>query len=396
MLNFFEARQRILAESRPLARESIELSRALGRVLGEDLTASEHLPPFDYSAMDGYAVRADDVNQRSRDGLPVTGECRAGDTQLVLAPGTALRIFTGAPLPRGADAVVIQENTEVRDGRVHVQGSSRPYDNVRRAGEDLAKGAIALGRGSRLLPFQLGLAAALDRATVEVTRRPRVRIFTTGNELRAPGSSKAPGSIPESNSVALAAMATLAGAEARVEPSVPDELGATTQAFRRCLGACDVLVTVGGVSVGDHDLVRPALEASGVTLQFWKVAIKPGKPLAFARSGDTLVLGLPGNPVSAQITFALFGVPLLRALQGDANPLPPFHRVVLEQALTQKAGRLGLYRAKLDGRRAAVASNQASGSALSLAHADALVCMPAELERCEAGSELDAILLKDI
>lgn len=385
-----------MAESKPLAPESVALSRALGRVLSEDLTAPEPLPPFDYSAMDGYAVRADDVNQRSRDGLPLRGECSAGDTQAVLAAGTALRIFTGAPLPVGADAVVIQENTEVRDGRVHVQGSIRPYDNVRRQGEDLAQGSVALSRGTRLLPFQIGLAAALDRATLEVTKRPRVRIFTTGNELRAPGSAKRPGSIPESNSVALTAMAAAAGAEARVEPSVPDDLGATTEALRRCLDACDVLVTVGGVSVGDHDLVRPALEACGVTLGFWKVAIKPGKPLAFARTRDTLVLGLPGNPVSAQITFALFGVPLLRALQGDRNPLPPFQRVVLEQALTQKTGRLGLYRAKLNGNRATVASNQASGSTLSLAHADALVCMPAELERCEAGSELDAILLKDI
>lgn len=396
MLNFFEARQRILAEAQPLTPESVELSRALGRVLAEDLTALEHLPPFDYSAMDGYAVRADDVNQRSRDGLPLSGECRAGDTAPDLAPGTAMRIFTGAPLPRGADAVVIQENTEVRDERVYVQGSSRAYDNVRRAGEDLAAGNVALPRGTRLGPFQLGLAAALDRDSILVSKRPRVRIFTTGNELRAPGSPKVPGSIPESNSVALAAMASLAGAEVRLEPSVPDNLEATTQAFRRCLGACDVLVTVGGVSVGDHDLVRPALEASGVKLEFWKVAIKPGKPLAFGRTRDTLVFGLPGNPVSAQITFALFGVPVLRALQADANPLPPFERVLLAEPLTQKAGRLGLYRATLNGRRASIPKNQASGSTLSLARADALVLMPAELERCEADAELDAISLKEI
>lgn len=396
MLNFFEARQRILAESKALAPESVELSRALGRVLAEDLTALEHLPPFDYSAMDGYAVRAGDVNQRSREGLPVNGECRAGDTAPDLAPGTAMRIFTGAPLPHGADAVVIQENTEVRDGQMHVNGTARPYDNVRRAGEDLAKGTVALSRGTRLGPFHVGVAAALDRASVEVAKRPRVRIFTTGNELREPGSPKVPGTIPESNSLALAAMASLAGAEVRLEPSVPDNLEATTQAFRRCVGGCDVLVTVGGVSVGDHDLVRPALEAAGVKLEFWKVAIKPGKPLAFGRTRDTLVLGLPGNPVSAQITFALFGMPVLRALQGDANAVPVFERVVLEQALTQKPGRLGLYRATLRGRRAAIAKNQASGSTLSLARADALVFMPAELERCEAESELDAVLLKDI
>ena len=177
---------------------------------------------------------------------------------------------------------------------------------------------------------------------------------------------------------------------------MPDDLEATTQAFRRCLGACDLLVTVGGVSVGDHDLVRPALEASGVKLEFWKVAIKPGKPLAFGRTRDTLVLGLPGNPVSAQITFALFGMPLLRALQGDVTAIPPLERVVLEEPLTQKPGRLGLYRAKLNGRRASIQKNQASGSTLSLARADALVLVPAELERCEAETELDAISLKEI
>lgn len=396
MLNFFEARQRVLAEGTPLESELVELSRAYGRVLARDLTAGEALPPFDYSAMDGYAVRADDVNQRSRTELPVVGECRAGDTAPELPAGSAMRIFTGAPLPRGADAVVIQENAERHGDVVYLNVGVRPYDNVRRAGEDLRASAVALASGTRLGAFQLGLCAALDQAGVLVSRRPRVRLFATGSELRAPGSAKVPGKIPESNGVALQALASLAGAEVRVEDTVVDDLESTTQAFRRCLGSCDLLVTIGGVSVGDHDLVRPALVAAGATLGFWKVAIKPGKPLTFGRAGNTLVLALPGNPVSAQISFALFGVPLLRALQGDANPLPAPRRVIIEQPLTQKAGRLGLYRARLRGQHADVAKNQASGSTFSLAHADALVCMPAELEHCEAGAELDAIVLKDI
>lgn len=396
MLNFFEARQRVLAEGKPLESEFVELSRAQGRVLARELTAGDPLPPFDYSAMDGYAVRAEDVNRRSRDGLPVVGECRAGDTATELAEGTVMRIFTGAPLPRGADAVVIQENADLRGGVVYLSGGARPYDNVRRAGDDLESGALALAAGTRLGPFQLGLCAALDQAGVFVSRRPRVRLFATGSELRPPGSPKAPGKIPESNSVALSALAAAAGAEVRLDETVADDLERTTQAFRHCLGSCDLLVTVGGVSVGDHDLVRPALEAAGATLGFWKVAIKPGKPLTFGRAGNTLVLALPGNPVSAQITFALFGVPLLRTMQGDASAVPAFTRVVIEQPLTQKAGRLGLYRARLRGRHAEVAQNQASGSTFSLAHADALVCMPADMERCEAGSELDAILLRDI
>ncbi|MFZ5895291.1 MAG: gephyrin-like molybdotransferase Glp [Myxococcota bacterium] len=396
MLNFFEARQRILAAARPLARESIELYRAHGRVLAEDLVAHEALPPFDYSAMDGYAARADDVNERSREGLPVVGECRAGDTQQELAAGTALRIFTGAPLPRGADCVVIQENSERRGSQVYFNQSARRYDNVRRAGDDIARGALALGRGTRLGPFQLGLAAALDRASVVVSRRPRVKLVATGSELRPPGSTPVAGTIPESNGVALAALATLAGAEVSMEAALADDLPTTTASFARNFGSCDVLITIGGVSVGDHDLVRPALEAAGASLNFWKVAIKPGKPLTFGSAGDTLILGLPGNPVSAQITFALFGVPLLRSLQGDKNPLPPFTRVRLAAPFSQKPGRLGLYRAHLDGQRAFIAENQASGSTLSLAHADALVCVPADVSECAADSELDAIRLQDL
>ncbi|MGC4089972.1 MAG: molybdopterin molybdotransferase MoeA [Polyangiaceae bacterium] len=397
MLNFLDARSQILAEGKVLGAESIPLSRAHGRVLAEQLSASEPLPPFDYSAMDGYAVRAQDVNERSREGLPLAGESRAGDTVGELEAGTARRIFTGAALPHGADAVVIQENAEQRDGRVFFSGSGvRPFDNVRRAGEDIAQGAVALEVGTRLGPFQLGLAAALDRAQLRVARRPKLRLFATGSELRAPGSPRIAGRIPESNSVALAALATLAGAEVAIDDAVADDLDATTRRFQESFGSCDVLVTVGGVSVGDHDLVRPALQAAGATLNFWKVALKPGKPLTFGRAGQTLILGLPGNPVSAQITFALFGVPLLRTLQGDAAPLPQTTRVVLADPLSQKAGRLGLYRARLDGNRAHVADNQASGSTLSLAHADAIVMMPAELTRCEADEELDAIRLREL
>jgi len=396
MLSFLEARAQILAQAVPLGCESVVLSRAHGRVLAEELTAAEALPPFDYSAMDGYAVRAEDVNDRSREGLPLVGECRAGDTPSDLRPGTALRIFTGAPLPRGADAVVIQENAEASDGRVSFTSGARPFDNVRREGDDLARGAVALAPGTRLGPFQLGLAAALDRAELLVRKRPKVRLFATGSELRAPGSPRTPGQIPESNSVALSALAALTAAEVELEAALADDLPSTTQSFARSFGECDLLLTVGGVSVGDHDLVRPALEAAGATLSFWKVAIKPGKPLTFGRAGNTLVLGLPGNPVSAQVTFALFGMPLLRALQGDSAPLPSITRVILEAPLSQKAGRLGFYRARLDGQRAHVESNQASGSALSLAHADALVLMPAEASHCAAGSELDAIRLRDL
>jgi molybdopterin molybdotransferase len=260
----------------------------------------------------------------------------------------------------------------------------------------LTQGGLALAKGTRLGPFQLGLAAAVDRASVLVARRPRVRIFATGSELRAPGSPLVAGKIPESNTIAVAALSRHAGALVERCEVQSDDLAGITFALSTAFEACDVLVTIGGVSVGDHDLVRPALEAAGATLEFWKVAIKPGKPLSFGRAGRTLILGLPGNPVSAQLTFALFGVPLLRALQGDLAASPALTRVTLDSKLQQKCGRLGFYRARLQGTRAVVTPNQASGSTFSLAHADALVMMPAELSECAAETQLDAICLRDL
>lgn len=395
MLDFFEARERILAAAVALESELVPLESAWRRVLGEDLRAPGPLPPFDYSAMDGYAVRAADVSSNDWE-LTVAGECRAGDTPPALGPNEALRIFTGAKLPTGADSVVIQENVTRSGERVRGTAASAPFANVRRAGEDLRQGQLALATGQRIEAFELGLIAALDRAAVRVARRPRVTIVPTGNELRLPGSPGRPESIPESNTPALAALSQLAGAEARREPHVLDVLETSTLAFKALLADCDLLVTVGGVSVGDADLVRPALSAAGVELEFWKVAIKPGKPLTFGRAGRTLVLGLPGNPVSAQITFALFGVPLLRKLQGDHAPTPDFLRVRLAEPVQQRPGRLGVYRATLSQGRATLAKNQASGSTSSLAQANALVFVPKEVKSLAAESEVDALSLRDL
>ncbi|HWA71365.1 MAG TPA: gephyrin-like molybdotransferase Glp [Polyangiaceae bacterium] len=396
MLEFSDARRQILAAAQVLESESVTLADAAGRVLAETLHASTPLPPFDYSAMDGYALRSTDVNGNAPWELPVNGECRAGDTPVALVAGSALRIFTGAPLPTGADAVLIQENVTRTESGIRFTHPVAPLENVRRAGEDLASGAIGIGAGTRLGPFHLGLVAALDRDRVRVSRRPRVVIVPTGNELRAAGSAARPGSIPESNSVALLALCAAAGADARLGSRLADETATAAAAFRGVLGACDLLVTVGGVSVGDHDIVRPALTEAGAALEFWKVAIKPGKPLTFGRAGRTLILGLPGNPVSAQLTFALFGMPLLRALQGDAKPLPPALRVVLAEPLRQKPGRLGVYRARLEANRALLDQNQASGSTVSLALADALVFVPKDVSELEAGSELDAVRLAEL
>lgn len=398
MLEFEEARRRVLsaAGAFELGSEQVSLAAAAGRVLAEDLLSTAPLPAFDYSAMDGYAVRSGDLPGAGPWELAIAGECRAGQTPALLPPRAGLRIFTGAPLPIGADSVVIQENTERTGERVCIRVPAVAGANVRFAGEDLPVGARALARGCRLTAFDIGLIAALDRGAVRVGRRPRLVVSCSGDELREPGSAPRPGSIPESNGAVLTALAASAGAHAELGPRLPDDAKRATAIVGELLKGPSVLVTVGGVSVGDHDVVRSALEAAGAELEFWKVALKPGKPFAFGRAGSTLILALPGNPVSAQLTFALFGMPLIRSLQGDAHPLPPRLRARLAAALQQRPGRLGVYRARLIGDVAHVADNQASGSTVSLARADALVFVPAECSECPQGTELDVVRLSDL
>jgi len=396
MLAFEEARDRVLNASSPLEPEDVPLDEAANRVLAEDVRAEGPLPPFDSSAMDGFAVRSTELGGEPPFELMIRGEARAGGLPVVLTPGTAARIFTGAELPSGADAVVIQENTTFTSDRVTIHTRAEPFENVRRAGEDLAAGAVALARGTRLGAFHLGLLAALDRAHVAVYRRPRLALLSTGDELRPPGSPRRQGTIPDSNSVAIRALAAQAGAQPVGGEHVPDEIGAAANVIAALARGADVLVTLGGASVGDHDIVRAALTRAGATVSFWKVALKPGKPFTFGHLGGTLVLGLPGNPVSAQVTFALFGMPLLRALQGERDPLPPLETVVLDTAVRQRPGRLGVYRARLHGRRASLARNQSSGSAVSLSVADALVFVPADASECAPGTELRAIRLRDL
>jgi molybdopterin molybdotransferase len=396
MLDFELARQRILAEVKPLASELVPVDDADGRVLSEDLRSSLDLPPFDYSAMDGYAVRAADFSGTGPWPLQVSAEQRAGDSGQALAAGTAARIFTGAPLLDGADSVIMQEDAERAGDRVTFRTAPRSGDHVRRRGEDLASGTVALTRGTRLNPFRLGLAAALDCAEVRVAKRPRVALLCTGDELRDAGSPARPGSIPDSNGPSLSALARRTGAVVRRLPRTTDDLEATRRALRSALSECDLLLTVGGVSVGDHDVVKAALEAEGVTLDFWKVKIKPGKPLAFGRREGAFVLGLPGNPVSAQLTLSLFGLPLLRAMQGDAEALPRAVEVRLGRAISQKPGRLGFYRARLVDGVAHVHDNQASGAPTSMAKADVLVMVPEDSSGLAAGATARALRLDDL
>ncbi len=401
MLSFEEARARLLERARVLETERVAVASCIGRVLAEPVLAPSDLPPFSYSAMDGYALRAEGLDRSRPLTLPVSGESRTGRRPAALVPGTAARIFTGAEIPAGGDAVVPQENVEVRGDAIAIDAPPRPGQHVRRAGEDLARGAVALGRGKRLGPADLALLSSLDATEVAVTRAPRVTVLATGDELRPAGSAPKPGKIPDALSLPLAALASAAGARARVAPYVGDEPEATREAIARALEETDLLVTIGGVSVGDHDVVRPALEASGVTLDFWKVAIKPGKPLALgvhAKSG-ALVLAVPGNPVSAMLTFTLFGVPLLRALQGDEHPLPPTLTLPLAAPYKKKAGRLEFVRARLEqgpgGPVVRPLDNQASGALTALAWSDALALIPLEAERLEAGASVEVVRLRD-
>ena len=393
MLSFEDAQRRLLSLAPRLAAERVTVDDACGRVLAEEVCAPVAIPAFDHSSMDGYAVASGELEGPGPYSLEVRGESKTGASPPRLVPKTACRIFTGAELPPGADAVVMQEKV-TRDGAT-ATFAERPAPGkfVRKRGDDLAAGGIALTAGTRLSPAHLALAAMVDRAFLLVSRRPVVTILGTGDELRSPGSAARPGSIPESNGVALRAMARAAGAIAHVGPYVRDDRAATEAALEAALRTTDVLVTVGGVSVGDHDLVRPALEAIGVTIDFWKVAIKPGKPLAVGRRGDAIVLGLPGNPASAMVTFALFGVPLLRALAGDARPFPPPLTAKVSHAVAHEPGRRAFVRATLSRADGAwmvtPLANQASGAAISMAQADALMCVPQDSPGLVAGTDVD-------
>jgi molybdopterin molybdotransferase len=409
MISFDEAVRRFLAVGADLAPalgvERAAIDAVFGRVLAEDLCAPADLPPFDHSAMDGYAVALASFVGDGPWTLPVLGESRTGGVREDLLPGCACRIFTGASIPGGADAVVIQEHVTRSGERATFEARPKVGAHIRRRGEDLARGAVAVAKGTRLRAAHVALAATCDRAWVDVARRPVVTILSTGDELRAPGTRAEDGggtSIPESNGVALQMMSARAGAIARVAPIVPDDRAATERAIATAMDGCDVLVTVGGVGAGDHDWIHPALERNGVTLEVSRVAMKPGKPIVLGRNGRSIVLGLPGNPASAMITFALLGVPLLRALQGDVAPLAPRRRARCAGGIARaEAGRTELVRVRVsrgaDGETwATPARNQASGATSSLADSDALLVVPDSATRIADGEPCDLFYLEDL
>jgi len=326
LLTLDEALSRLLSAVAPLEdTETVSTFDALGRVLVADLHSIADVPAADNSAMDGYALRHAEVPAAGTV-LPVSQRVPAGVVGTALKPGTAARIFTGAFVPEGADTVVMQEDCEALDGAVKVNIVPKPAVSIRRRGEDLANGAIALPRGTRLTPQALGLAATAGAATLQVTRCPRVALFSTGDELAMPGEVLKPGAIYNSNRFTLRALIQSLGCECTDLGIVPDQLAATREALRTAAQGHDFIVTSGGVSVGEEDHLKPAVQAEGA-LELWQIAIKPGKPLAFGsvrrpEGGSAWFVGLPGNPVSSFVTFLLAVRPMLLKLQG-ATVLQP-------------------------------------------------------------------------
>jgi len=321
MLSVDEALEVLLAGAKPVAEvEDVPALQASGRVLARALASTMDVPPMDNSAMDGYAMRAAEV-PAPETRLRIAQRIQAGEVGKPLAPGTAARIFTGAPIPQGADAIVMQEFCAVEGDSVVVRKVPKPGEWVRRAGSDVRKGDTVVPAGKRLLPQDTGLAASVGIGTMPVHRRVRMGLFFTGDELVMPGEPLAPGRIYNSNRFTLNGMAHAFGCDVRDYGIVPDSLEATRAVLRKAAAECDILVTSGGVSVGDADFVKPAVEAEG-SLLMWKISMKPGRPLAFGRVGTCAFIGLPGNPVSSFVTFLIFVRPFLLRTQGIAHVEP--------------------------------------------------------------------------
>jgi molybdopterin molybdotransferase len=310
----------VLAGAEPLPEEMVALDIAHHRVLARDVAALRTQPPQAMSAMDGYAVRSADASQVAAR-LKVIGEVAAGRPfEKPVGAGEAVRIFTGGVIPKGADAVIIQEDTVVEDGGITITEAAIPGRHIRPAGVDFREGDLLLKRGTRLTDRDLSLAAGMNYPELAVCRRPKVAVLATGDELVMPGAIPGPGQIVYSNGYALRALARAEGAETIDLGIAADTVAATTEGIRRARDSgADILITTGGASVGDHDLVKQSLEAEGVTMAFWRIAMRPGKPMMHGRLGAMRVIGLPGNPVSSYVCGFLFLVPLIRKLSGRAE-----------------------------------------------------------------------------
>ena len=383
------AQARLLALAVPLGQERMPVHEAAERYLVGPLLARRTQPPADLSAMDGYAVRRADLPGPWR----VIGESACGHPfGGTVAQGEAVRIATGALLPGGADLVLLQEDCQRVGDRLERAAAPSPARNVRAAGMDFAEGQELLAAGTRLGPAQIALALTGGHRLVAVHRRVNVAVLDTGDELSADPENCALHQIPASNGAMLAAMAAAWPCIVTHGTPVPDRLEALVAAFDAASGA-DLIVTSGGASVGDHDLLRPALEQWGAQIEFWRVAIKPGKPLLVARKGKTVVLGLPGNPVSSHVTAYLFMLPLIRAMSGAAAVLPHPIEAMVAQDLPAAGGRREFIRGRWDGATVTPLINQDSAALATLAASNALIERPAGAPAAPAGSKVPVYLL---
>ena len=387
-----EARSRVLEAVRRLPVEPVPIAEALGRVLAEDVQSPISVPPFDSSAMDGYALIAGAAAE-----LELIAEARAGHpAEAAVRPGTAIAISTGAAVPEGATAVAPVERTETAGAAVRVP-DTEPGANIRRAGEDIAAGETVLRAGEALEPAALGVAASVGHVELTCARRPRVALLVTGDELTDPGEQLAPGGIYSSNGYALAGQVERAGATLAMRERVADSAQATSAALGSALDEADVVVVSGGVSVGPHDHVKPALAGLGVEQRFWGVSLRPGKPVWFGTLGDKLAFGLPGNPVSAMVTFQLFVRPALAALQG-ADPSISRTSARLEQAVARNPRREQAVRVRLaagdDGWRVSPTKGaQGSHVLTSMLRANALALIAPGEGEAPAGELVEVELL---
>jgi molybdopterin molybdotransferase len=397
MLSVEEALARITAAFAPLPAETVGLNEALGRVLAEDVTARVTQPPKDVSAMDGYGVRAADLAQVPAR-LQVVGRVPAGEAyEGVVGPGQAVRIFTGAPLPEGADTIVIQEDTETEGDTVIVKEGAAEGTYVRPAGLDFRAGEVGLEAGRRLSARDVGFAAAMNRPWLRVHRRPRAALLATGDEVVMPGEPLGPYQIVSSNGFSLAAFVVACGGQPLHLGIAPDDeaaLGALTTGAR----GADILITTGGVSVGEHDLIRDALGDRGLEMDFWRIAMRPGKPLLFGRIGETPILGLPGNPVSSLVCATLFLRPALETMLGYKTADKPPETAILGADLGANDRRQDYLRARLDvdaqGRRLAVPfARQDSSMLATLARADCLIVRSPLAAPAKAGEVIEIVPL---
>jgi len=400
MIDFEDAKKKVLNLVKPLGNEAIPLERALARALAQEIRAKEPVPPFRKAVMDGYAFRSMDlisVNQETSVELKVIKDLKAGKRlKTVIKPGQAIKIMTGAPIPPGADSVVAVEDTESREDRVIIKKKVSPGENVGEIGEDIQKNELVLEKGEIINSSELGLIASLGYDRIKVSKKPKVAIIATGDEIAEPGRKLKSGQIRNSNGYSLYGLAVKAGADASYLGIARDKKGSLKKLLNKARGF-DIVVLSGGVSVGDYDLVKDQLKSLRVKAVFWQAKIKPGKPVFFGVKGKQLVFGLPGNPVSAMVTFYLFVRPAIDKMLGKKQIGLRSGKAILMEDISFKPGRRQFLRGTVDQSGLVIQvvpfPNQKSGVLKSMVKSNVLIVVPPEIEMMEKGEEVEVLYL---